>query len=230
VRELNQQEIANLSDRISPFVRTLFGRSDRMRPQAIGTAFMVEAAGAKYVVTAGHVPRHGERIAVYPTGERAKMVVGPQFHADRNSPYAENIDLCIVRIPNEFSDSYHPWEALKLADLVAQPRDRSAVYALSGAPVSKVKVNPHKKEISSLTITHVSHEVDPSLYAEMGIQRASHLLLHLDRHNTKIGETSKVFPDPHGLSGAPIWRVDNGQLRLVGVAVKSRLFINPFNE
>lgn len=206
---------------IRPFVNSLFRNQKGKKPQSIGTALLVYGRGAYFIISAAHVIEDGPRLLFFPqdrdprpiTGETAlSRPIGQKMGADR-------LDIGVTRLAGGPLPPYRLWKSIDISDMRPLPFPRKKIaFAFAGHASTGAKVNPISLHINShcIGLNGIVH-ARPEVYIKMKIDPTSHLIMEFDRSPIKTDQGMWQFPDPHGLSGTPIWSEDEHGLCVVGI-------------
>jgi hypothetical protein len=206
---------------IRPFVTNLIRSPRGKRPESVGTALLVSARDAHFIISAAHVIDEGRKLWFFPqkrdprpiSGEIAlSRPIGQKMSADR-------LDIGVARLAGGPLPPYELWQSIDISGLRPLPFPRKEFsLAFAGHASSGVKVNPTIKHIDAkyIGLNGVVH-VGPEVYEKMGFDPSSHLIMELDRAPIKTDQGTWQFPDPHGLSGTPVWSKDENGACVVGI-------------
>jgi hypothetical protein len=209
---IQADEIDPIIKTVHRFVTPLIRVSKRHRPEAYATGLLVQTKEAQYLISAAHALE--ERKIYFCPGKYPKQLVGVgKLSRPPGQRPRPDYDAGVARLAETLPPPHgtlHPLDISRLHPL--HIFDNESPLAFVGYPSSKTKVDPKNKTIKS-TFASVTHLVaaDPSMYPEMNIDSSIHLIFNLNRTPVHIGGKSQQFPDPHGLSGSPVWIIrDDG--------------------
>lgn len=216
------QKSAALIEKIRLFVQPLFVDNKAKRPELFGTAFLVNADGEYFLVTAAHVLKPMNDlyfIAEAPSFRNLSGATVLTTFRDLAAP-GERDDLAVVRLSGDPLPPYAHWSGIPFSNLVPQPSNRPMDgYAFIGYPSSRAKVNPVAKTVRPRHNAVVGMQLAVDGCSRLGLNPATHLVFHFDRKkiSSAIGDE---FPVLNGLSGSPIWHFDGEIGTVVGVAIE----------
>ncbi len=197
---------------IRPFITNLIRSPTGKAPHSVGTALLVGARGAHFIVSAAHVLEGGNRLWFFHEKKGPRPVSG-EIALSRpvgQTMGPDRLDIGVARLARGPLPPYDLWEAVDISALRSLPFPRENLkLAFVGHPVSQVKVNPVIKHISAkYTGLNGAVQAAPDVYVKMGINPENHLIMELDRSPVKSGDGTWQFPVPNGLSGTPVWSED----------------------
>lgn len=198
------------------------------RPSQIGTGFFVATPSAVFLASAAHVLRRGKKRGLYYFVEpRITRPLSGELHVSKHS----QIDIGALRLRPEALPPYPAVGkvAMRPSTLRSEALPRTGKhYMVIGFPRSKNRSNPSNNTVAARLCAYRSASISAERYTECNIDPATHLALPF---NPKEGVDSRnertVFPDPHGMSGAPVWLIhdeatDDAAFHVVGIAIEYR--------
>lgn len=207
-------------------------RSNRGRPQIVGTGFFLQAGDSSVLVSARHVlwELKSENYFIYITAKIAMPLTGSVSCFSKTSAGVD-IDIGILSPHKDITAD--PRCSFKVVSSSCTrpnllPRT-DYTYALFGFPESRSKVDPLRRAVNSKLYSYSSQSQPKETYASLGLEFDSHICMKYDPKDGYDAHTGKHqnLPKPQGFSGAPIWVI--GQTRnspeleepcVVGVATK----------
>lgn len=226
-------EIEKLQNLLFRHVVPLYKFAPNKRPELVGTGFLVRSGKHSFLVTAAHVISDGRRTFFYIGKNKIRNVVEAAFGFGKDSSQTGFVDVSVylLREELEFEAPMEDKVALNVDLLHSQRVGRSGCkFILTGFPASKSKTNPNALTTRANGFCLVTDHSRDEVYDQLGLRPGGNLVIQLDRNNVATGDGSKgVAPDPHGMSGSPVWcldpseRLNGGQgVALVGVAIEYR--------
>jgi hypothetical protein len=209
---------------VAPFVTALLRSPKGKRPESVGTALLVEARGAHFLISAAHVLDEGNKLWFFPSKRNPRPVVGQAALSrplwQKTGP--DRFDIGVVRLAERLAEPYEGWHPVKIANLRAAKLDsQAASFAFVGYPSTRVKINPLMQHINLKYMALNGAQPAPAnMYARLGFDPSSHLILQLDRAPVHVDGKTQQFPDPHGLSGSPVWSEDENGPCVVGIVTE----------
>lgn len=207
--------LTDLSNLLLRHVVPLFSLPKGQRPELIGTGFFLSAHGQHFLVSAAHVlDKVSESGSLHYYIDRTKLrkVTGSILRT-RAQPFgthgSDRIDIGVVRLEGPDLPPYplvdkHPISRESLLPN-SQPRvDKQ--YLVIGFPVSKSRADPSSHQLVSRPSAFRAVSGVEADYAELSITPETHLLLKVDTKKMVFpGDRVQAMPDPHGMSGSPVW-------------------------
>ncbi|MFV0678595.1 hypothetical protein [Variovorax sp. tm] len=179
----------------------------------VGTGFIVKVSGCAFLVTAAHVLDLGDdpesRLFYFVNDIVIRDVDGMVMRtAAPQGRDADKIDVGVVLLQDNYR---HPLKkiAVDVHSLFPRMTPRSGhSYIVVGFPETKNRAHRVHKHIPESGYGYHTHSEDASIYGAAGVSEESHILLSFERELGKGNDGHPmIFPDPHGMSGAPIWLV-----------------------
>lgn len=231
------QAVSRLSNILSHHLVPLYAATSSGKPELVGSSFLVSSGVNFYLVSAAHVfdkltTGHELFFYIAPKVIRklsgnlrlTKMPLGKDRKADR-------LDVGVLKLEGPALPPYPKIQKYPLPISAfmtnALPREGKQ-YLLVGFPGSKNRTNPTARELKSKQYSFRNISAPISKYSELGVNPESHIALSFDVKNTvRPDREIRAFPDPAGMSGAPIWLLydKNGpndplQTPVVGIAIE----------
>jgi hypothetical protein len=208
--------------------------ADRQRPRVVGSGFLVQSSSALYLVSAAHVFEEqrlygaDDGLFFYVNdGTLGQALGGTICHS--KDPTVDTAILQLEASGLAWKDVSAP-KPVRLEDLgdlsKAMPDDW---FFLGGFPESKSRIDSLANKLVGHPYAMLKQQAPPEAYADHELTTGRHVLLEFNQKATVdfVGGSSARFPDPKGISGAPLWLVEflgNGELasRVVGIAIEHR--------
>ncbi|MGH9755032.1 MAG: hypothetical protein ACREA2_19825 [Blastocatellia bacterium] len=233
------EALEKLGTMLSRYTVLLFMDRPGGRPQSFGTGLLVSAIAGSFLITAAHVIREirkGRDVYFY-IEPRTKLHLSFHPYLITNPPEGkdEDQDILDIGVLQFIGPRLPPYPAVDKWPLDvdyllpnAMPRE-GKTYLIQGFPGSQGRVNPKNRNIKSKVYGYrnISHPTEQ--YKKLGVTPESHIAIIFERKRGigPDGQT-RVFPDPRGMSGSPVWLLYDGQeepsdqkqLRVVGIANK----------
>ncbi len=86
----------------------------------------------------------------------------------------------------------------------AYPRERKQ-YLFTGFPASKSKVNPHRRLMKTTPYGNRCRSASKEEYEKVGCDPNRHIVLRFNHRKVHGRNGTKLFPDPPGIRGSPLW-------------------------
>jgi hypothetical protein len=190
----------------------LFGNKSGKRPKLFGTGFFVSTKNSIYLISAAHVLDNFKELYFYISPSKKRKLTGkliltkPATGTSRNE---DKLDIAILRLEGVGLPPYPELNKypIPISTLLphAIPRENKQ-YIIVGFPATRSHANPSSNvlEAKAFSYSNVSSSLD--VYSRMGVSPRTHIAISFDRNNVYGQDGSKlVFPDPHGMSGSPVW-------------------------
>ena len=216
------------SELLSSWVIPLY--QDRStRPCQIGTGFFVHTASGVFLVSAAHVLRFAkERRLYYYIDPKTTYGVSGELRISKH----ENIDVAAVKLDVDPLPPYRAVDKVPMRRSMLLPRALPRTgkhYMVSGFPSSKNRANPSNQTVNARVYAYRADSANTAAYAAANIDPALHIALPLDlRLGFDPSGERLDFPDPHGMSGSPVWllydddETPREMFPVVGVAIEYR--------
>ena len=188
-----------------PYVASVIGVTDKQGGEHVGSALRCMLGGRRTIVTALHVLEKAladryEAVAVSAGYGMPPFVIGGQIHFDHQA------DLAVYILPEEYPqhDTIAFWPEARI-DCTAERLSTDYLF-FHGFP--------GERSYSSRLLTGVISKSLP--YGVMqrvddlpGNLEPCQFAMYFDPHGMRLdsGQPLDGFPDPHGLSGSPVWRI-----------------------
>jgi hypothetical protein len=216
------------SELLSSWVIPLY-QDRNTRPCQIGTGFFVRTAGAVFLVSAAHVLRlTKDRRLYYYIDPNTTHSISGQLRISRHS----NIDVAVVKLDRQPLPPYRAVDKVPMVEsmLLSRALPRTGKhYMVSGFPASKNRANPSNLTVNARVYAYRTESIDGAAYSAAGIDPGLHIGLPLDlRAGFDPRGEPVAFPDPHGMSGSPVWllyddaETPRDMFQAVAVAVEYR--------
>jgi hypothetical protein len=236
VFDTESHAVAELATVLSRCIVPIF-KSVEAKLSHHGSGFLVSYGNNSFLVSAAHVfdcIRDGDDLFFYIKPKILRKITGhirltrTPKGADRR---ADRFDVGVLKLEGQDLPPYpevHKYP-LKIDGLMAEALPRGdKEYLLLGFPGSKSKINAPAREVTSSVYAFRNVSAPLGKYANLGVAPDSHIVLSFDREKAVARDGRiQTFPDPAGMSGSPVWllndgsgRVDPTQTPVVGVAIE----------
>lgn len=206
-------------------------------PELIGTGVFLAIGERRFVLTAAHVfgpVGEGHRQLLIPshtTGHLTELAGTYVRSKTSENPGADDTnDVGIVLLGHDLVQeiSTHAFVSLELVD-VDDIGDLRRAYVAMGFPW---RVSPRvcrRSKVAKATVySYASELLKHEKWSSLGLTPASHFLLrYAKRHSRNESGRDMTAPDPHGMSGGPLWRLEvsddrSTACRFVGIIIEWR--------
>lgn len=219
-----------------PLVRSsvvpLYGADQHAQPDYEGSGILLRLGGRHFLVSAAHVfdALHGdvflilEKIGDLKLKNPPHVTVAPDSRRNK-----DRFDMGYVLLTPEEVNVIGEDSFLQSGDL--SPRDAAAPrrgYFALGFPVSKQERDEYRKVYKTSMMRVATIETRDAIYVRTKFTRDFHLLLRFNERNMRgPGGRRGSVPNPRGLSGGGIWRVNpfeqyrpDNRPKLVGITIE----------
>jgi hypothetical protein len=188
------------------------------RPQAVGSALLINHLGRPYLATAAHViTKHvcDGPLYFYSSSHAKSFIVDsglvlPKAITRGQTPI--DLDIALFPLITESRGSIllegksclpsHSLTAFPHGGEFQHPGNR---FLVTGFPATKSKLKLHKKELQSEMWSLLTRECAAAVYNRAGIDPRSHLLISLNEKDLHQNGKRIHAPDLNGVSGSPVW-------------------------
>ena len=222
-----ETHVQRLVRRFGRSVVQIFGVTPAGLPDPLGTAAVLTVAGKYLLMTAAHVLDPMSESTLYggiDGGSLVEITGQAYFSGAPESGGHENDEIDVAFI------DLSPETVLKLTtDVLLTPDDLDVndrgriedVYVAMGYPYRKTKrvagANVESKLYKYTTVLR------PNLYAAERRDEATHVVLGFHRRSMRFEGRQQTAPDPGGMSGGPVFRLDNVGTPLISGVPLGRL-------
>jgi hypothetical protein len=230
-RELLQKAPQALREKYGESLRQVFSVTEYDTPHPLGSGVLIRFGSYHFLVSAAHVLDHLRSSTLY-IGGNVGLVEVRGTASSTISPTGvradDTIDIGYVKLDESAVDELGSVSFLGPDDL--DPNDAPGptnLYIGLGFPAKSSKKDLNQKIVRSRMIS-VTGSVNETMYAELGLQEESHILINYDRENMVRDGVKQAAPKPEGMSGGGLWRFDATNLRpsrigkLVGILTEYR--------
>lgn len=183
-----------------------------VRAELVGSGFLLQVGNQLVLVTAAHVLHYRFQYELQiPGATRTVPIIGEINSTGPGTPEANpkfGFDLGFVLLDREKmieqpSSRIHTVQELDPDDLPFP----GSVYGFVGCPASKNRRKPGRTfEFTSYYLGGVPR--DKTSYDGLGHSMTTHFIMEFDRENMIARDGKRItVPDPHGMSGGPVWRL-----------------------
>lgn len=237
-REVNTltNSIGALANLLLPHVIPLFAVPRGKRPALVGTALLVERADAIFAISARHVFDQSlppGKLYFYDKTKTLRQLFGTMIRTTplTGSPGPDTHDVAAIRLPSDTPRVF--LETLKYpapirALLPFQTNRADHQYLVTGFPRSRSHADPSSRQLRSQPQGFRVVSASEDSYARLGLTPERHIVMALDVEAMNFPDGTKGrIPDPHGMSGSPVWLLhdeglpnDKQLTPVVGIAIE----------
>lgn len=200
------------------------------RPSILGTATFCAVTGNHFLVTAAHVLDgtdtlyFGQGVMIGNTSTQVTTTAMPQS----GSRDDDTIDLAVLRLTVEQAQRLidQGREAIAIEDWdvddMAQPRQR---YVFTGFPHSGTEWDRRRRIIDPRRVSANCFALPNEQIERLRLHPSTHIVALYHRRKMQNQQGRMVMaPEPHGMSGGPVWTLRHGsdQLAWVGIGIEYR--------
>lgn len=215
-------------------VLPIIGASEKLRPVAVGTGFLLQVADSWLLVSAAHVADEIQLSTLYIPGEPGKNLIElPSSATCTKAPSGDRkkdkIDLAFWELTQTIREQLDR-SSMFLPSLLLQPHVEGKPpqhFSFVGFPHKATKEKYGTRKLQSRPEQYTGVCVDEARYQEVGASSAQNIAIDFDPKQA-ISEGKQVTPkDRRGMSGGPVFAMTDGgtlnglpKIRIVGVAIE----------
>jgi hypothetical protein len=205
--------VLRLHEALLRHVVSLYRQPRGQSPEHVGTALLLRAHGCDFLVSAAHVLSDPSALFLYSETSTKRRLNGT---LTRTKPLdgdkSDRVDLATLMLQPPGLPPYPDVdkEGGDADQLMGResPFLEDDFFLVTGMPASRSKANPHTYQIKVEAFSLLSSRAPASTYEALRLSENLHLALVLDRtKSVNLDGSARVFPDPHGMSGSPVWRL-----------------------
>jgi hypothetical protein len=228
--------VTALANALLPHVIPLFAVPRGKRPALAGTALLVEGTDGLFAISARHVLDQAMPPGVLYFYDKTRALRKLSGTMIRTAPLPgssgpDTHDVAVLRLPPDTPKVF--LETLKYpapmrAVLPFRSNRADHQYLVTGFPSSRSRADPSSRHLKSqpqgFRLVSASHES----YARLGLSPERHIVMPLNVEAMEFPDGTKGrIPDPHGMSGSPVWLLYDERLPndteftpVVGIAIE----------
>jgi hypothetical protein len=187
-------------------------------PALVGSGCFVLHRGKPFLLSAAHVLKELQRkpLFFYVDVGTVRRVTGPLMTSHHEGdPESDLVDVGAVRLEGIGLPPYPAvgtslWSS---ADIVSKGQASvRSTYAFIGYPATKEQLRHHPKQVKVEPQAYLCESAPHVEYSRQGVAPWSHLYLTFDKKKSRgLNGEGRVFPNPHGISGAPVFLLHDPQ-------------------
>lgn len=225
--EVNESQWRKLASSLFVHVVPLFQAPAGKRPELVGSSLYLRHPIGSFLVTAAHViNRESATRHLYCTfsDKTFTQLTGTARYTDAD------LDVAVVEMSEACVGAAALGSKLPLSveATASFSRPSGAEYLATGYPASRSKANPHDRRVKFEQSSFRVVGAKPDAYDAVGATPMLHLAFPLDVSNMRFpGGGRGRIPDPHGMSGCPMWELPpsvhenlSGQAKVAGIAIE----------
>jgi hypothetical protein len=226
--EIRQRErlFAEVKARTWKCVRPIF-RDDELngRSDLEGSCVLLKIGEQPFLLSAGHLflDRHAHLRVLPGSGPLVPLTPIQIFNTSNPDQKNEDeFDVAVVPLCPEIAQHFTQDELLSVDDLdVHEIASEGKIYSAFGYPVAYVRKTDEGQ--INLNATTLRTMVKIETYKHLKLFQNTHFVVEFDRVNMArpTGDRATA-PDPHGMSGGGLFRIEGNKAKLVGILIEWR--------
>lgn len=230
--------VTTLANLLLSHVVPLFAVPRGKRPSLVGTALLVENADSLFAISARHVLDQAlppGRLYFYDKTRALRQLSGRMVRTTPlpGTPGPDTHDIAVFRLPPDTPRVF--LETLKQpvpirALLPFRSNRADHQYLVTGFPRSRSRADPSSRQLKSQPQGFRVVSAHEDAYARLGLSTDRHIVMPLNVEAMDFSDGTKGrIPDPHGMSGSPVWLLHDERLPndsqltpAVGIAIEYR--------
>lgn len=216
--------INDKSKQVQDAVRPIYLQNSRGQFELVGSSVLIRIATQSFLITAAHVMDDAKEQPLFVGGTDSLINPEAQFYSTRKPLSGDRkddkLDLSVVPLSEDIVNKLgHSCLFLGLDDIDAHERSEpTSGYIIIGYPGTK---QPKQKgnQLDYIPMFLGTIGVPFNEYDPCGINPNTNLLLRFTKNRVHNKHRLETAPDPHGMSGGGVWRVDGsvGRVQLVAI-------------
>jgi len=221
--------------RIKKTACPIYRLAPRATPELIGSAVLLRVGELNFLCTATHVLDARESAdLLLPNGDYLEPFAATAVRTSApGAGISDPYDIAFMYLNDAYSQRFAHYEFVRVPDGVDQddvPCD-GRIYSFVGYPETKNRSMASALSVRADSRIFSGASLSPVEYDSLHYNHATHLVVAFNKKKMAASDGSvQAPPDPHGLSGGPVWRIgDVPQLvnqtnveKLVGIAIEYR--------
>lgn len=234
----SMQRISAAISRVREATVPIVGVTHRNQPDPVGSAVLFEVGNQTFAMTAAHVLDflESDTELAFLGSPGVVELSGEYFRTPMplEGRSADRVDLAFIELSREQRNKLGDIRAIQPGDLLMDHvPDRRPIlrskYLMLGYPVTQQPRQIVDGAYVPISLSGILHETrDLALYAMLGVEQATHLILHFNRAEFANADGAVFAPHPRGASGGGIWILDGmmdsavpaPRPRLVAIAIE----------
>ena len=206
-----RHDLKDLHVQLQKFVCPIFSANRKSEPELVGSGVLLRVSSRVFLLTAAHILDENERTNFYVSGKSELIeLLGRSYYgvSPGSGRRRDKIDVGFVLLSDAVVGELYPrLEFLAVDNLnvndIAIPGNP---YAFVGYPTTRNKPRLHHKiRLGGMMLTLAAATEDK--YVQLGLSSSTHLVACFDRSRV-AGQAGRTAPDPHGMSGGGVWRLE----------------------
>lgn len=186
-------EIRSAVDRLSACVTPIYGATDRLEPQLVGSAILLELSGVVFLCTAEHVIYENKSSTLYVDGPLKLEIFEGDFFRSKEH------DIAVARLSDEQVSILSKYRPLKADEIASHAQTSKSVYVeFLGFPETK------NRKIYKTKVLKRHFQVNGCSVIEITERRVR---ISFDKRKNVDSTTGErvTSPDPYGMSGGAMF-------------------------
>ena len=199
-------------------------------PGLHGSGFLLESGRSKYLVTAAHVldEQEGADSSLYfpiSNGEFF-MVEGNAYKSPKvdGRRDLDKIDLAVIKLKQKCNEKLEDENFISVdqINLDFSSCDHAICIAMGYPATQNKRVNKKRNKVKRTPYSYTAETLrGEPFYRTKGDPYSNLLIKFKKKHSQNTQGTDVTAPDPHGMSGGPLWHFDpKGNPKLIGVLIE----------
>lgn len=206
--------INDKSKQVQDAVRPIYLQNSRNQFELLGSSVLIRIASQSFLITAAHVTDIAKEQPIFICGTNSLINPEAKFYSTCKLPSGDRkddkLDLSVVPLSEDIINKLgHSCLFLGLDGIDAAERSEpNSIYITIGYPGTK---QPKQKgnQLYYIPMTLGTIEVPVDKYQHCGINPNTNLLLRFTKKKVHNKLRLETAPNPHGMSGGGVWRVDS---------------------
>ena len=206
--------INDKSKQVQDAVRPIYLQNSPDQFELLGSSVLIRIASQSFLITAAHVMDIAKEKPLFITGTDSLINPEAQFYSTRKPLSGDRkddkLDLAVVPLDEDIVNKLeHSCLFLGLDGIdTAERSEPHSYYITIGYPGTK---QPKQKgnQLDYIPMTLGTIEVSVGKYQHYGINPNTNLLLRFNKKKVHSKLRLETAPNPHGMSGGGVWRVDS---------------------
>lgn len=207
--------INDKSKQVQDAVRPIYTQNSHDQFELVGSSVLIRIANQSFLITAAHVRDIANEKPLFVCGTNSFInIEEAQYYSTRKPPSGDRkddkLDLSVVPLNEDVVNKLgHSCLFLGLDGIDAAERSEPhSSYITIGYPGTK---QPKQKEnhLDYMPMTLGMKEVPVDKYQHYGINPNTNLLLRFNKKKVHSRFRLETAPDPYGMSGGGVWRVNS---------------------
>lgn len=218
-----ETHVARVTAQFGRSIAQVLKATDRGTPDPVGSGVLLAVGERRFLLTAAHVLDHHDHSTLYLAVDGGKTVEVGGRSISSGVPSSgrrseDGIDVGVVELNAEARGALPPEAFLSpLALDINEVADPKALYVVMGYPHRRVELRPGN--VIESTLQKYTAQTNDDLYNLTSRDETTNLVLAFRRDRVRFEGLVRTGPHPAGMSGGPVFRLENIGSPLVGGTV-----------